>query len=162
MPTRQEWMTTHARLMKKLNLPCKLRFTDETPCGMHRWEVDLSQCWIAINPNADFRVPEHLILHEGAHHRVLAPYMVGRFSIYEAQDAVVNSGKCSHSWSHGHCMHWAWTLRDMYKETGIALPQTTGFEEFARTAGIVLKKFSADINEQMDQVSRNPHLIEGA
>jgi hypothetical protein len=162
MPTRQEWERAHADLMAKLVLPCKLRFTDETPCGMHDWEDDLSECWIAVNPQANFRMPEHLIIHEAAHHRVIAPYMVGCFSRYDAQHAVVNSGKCAHSWSKGHCMHWAWALRDMYKETGIALPHTTGFEEFARAAGIVHKKWSADEQTQMIAVGANPHLIEGA
>jgi hypothetical protein len=162
MPTKEEWIRVHADLMARLKLPCKLRFTGETPCGMHDWEDDLSECWIGVNPRADFRVPEHLIIHEAAHHRVLAPFMAGRFSRYEAQDAVINSGKCAHSWGKGHCMHWAWTLRDMYTETGIALPRTTGFEEFARAAGIVLRKFSPDRYEQMDQVAKNPHLVEGA
>lgn len=148
--------------MAKLKLPCKLRFTDETPCGMHVWEDDLSECYIAVNLQANFRVPEHLIIHEGAHHRVLAPIMAGRFSIYEATDAVINSGQCAHSWRKAHCMHWALTLRDMYKETGIALPHTTGFQEFAIAAGIILKKFSTNEYEQMTAIANNPHLIEGA
>jgi hypothetical protein len=162
MPTKEEWIRVHADLMEKLKLPCKLRFTDETLCGMHDWEDDLSECRISVNPRADFRVPEHLIIHEAAHHRVMSPLMAGYFSVYEARDAGVNSGECCHTWSKSHCMHWAWSLRDMYKETGITLPRTTGFEEFARAAGIVLKKFSADLHEQMNQVARNPHLIEGA
>ena len=142
MPTKEEWIRVHTELMAKLKLPCKLQFFDGmTAPGRHQFNVTHTACYILINPDADFRVPEHLILHEAAHHQDSCPWW-----------------ECSNQ----HCKHWAQTLCDMYKEAGIALPHTTGFKEFARAAGIVLKKFSVDLNEQMIQVARNPHLIEGA
>jgi hypothetical protein len=131
MLTREEWTKVHADLMAKLRLPCRLRFiTNETKhgrtiVGQHEWEdvgeyggTDIRVCYMNINPDMDWRVPEHLILHEAAHHRA---------DLFD-------------EW-HGHNEHWAKILCDMYEESGVALPQTTSFIEFAKLAGIVRKNF---------------------
>ena|ERR1700676_3320373 len=125
MPTKQEWIRIHADLMEKLGLPCELRLSSSgVKIGCHFFENDRKNCCIKINPKADFRVPEHLILHEAAHHRSL----------------------CYVDWDCGdqHCEHWAKTLLDMYKETGTPLPQTTGFFEFAKIARIIRKNFATE------------------
>ena len=124
MPTREEWTKVYTELATKLNLPCKLVFSTEVKVGSHGWE-DEGDCHITINPEADFRVPEHLILHENEHHRAdIKTYLDIGF------------------W--GHSEHWAKILCDMYAETGIALPQTTSFIEFAKAAGIERKNFARE------------------
>lgn len=117
MPTKEEWSRVHAELTAKLNLPCELRFNPDVKIGRHSVEDD-GTCRIEINPEVDFRVPEHLILHEGAHHRA------HEFDEY-----------------HGHDEMWAAILCKMYREAGIALPQTTSFFAFAKAAGIERKNF---------------------
>ena len=134
MPTKEEWSRVHANLTAKLNLPCKLRFTEHVKIARHITEGDFTfrgmrdvdyvgvphVCYIDINPTADFRVPEHLILHEGAHHRAL-----------ELDEY------------HGHDEVWARILCKMYVEAGVALPYSTGFEAFAEAAGIKYKIYEA-------------------
>src|SRR5271169_1075499 len=124
MPTREEWTRVHADLMAQLRLPCTLEFSTEVKVGQHEF-MDDGICILRVNPDADFRTPEHLILHEAAHHRICEPYR-GDFEVEQW---------CHIGWS-GHCEHWAQVLCDMYRETGIALPQTTSFIEFAKAAGI--------------------------
>jgi hypothetical protein len=124
MPTKQEWIRVHAYLTAKLHLPCKLEFADNelVKIGRHEFEMDYSiedypsghtPCTIYVNPTVDFNVPEHLILHEGAHHR-----------------AILKDPYC------GHDEFWAKILCEMYEEAGFPLPEGTGFEAFAKVAGI--------------------------
>jgi hypothetical protein len=141
MPTTEEWARVHADLTRGLRLPCKLRFSSLWKVGAHDWNCNLGKCDIVVNPFADFRVPAHLILHEGAHHY---------------------SCPCLFLYGKGHCRHWARVLCDMYKETGIALPHATGFKEFARAAGIVHKIFDPSEALQMQAIADNPQLVEGA
>lgn len=129
MPTREEWERIHADLMARLSLPCVLRFSDWVVTGQHRFEDD-GTCQIVVNPEADFRVPEHLLLHEAAHHRVSA-------DLLDTED----EAQGCHVWGGGHCEHWAAELVSMYAETGTPLPQTTTFFEFAKAAGIVRRNF---------------------
>ena len=134
MPTIKEWTVIHADLMQRLHLPCRLNFsTNVSRFASHSFD-DYGTCTITINLEADFRVPHHLILHEAAHHRVCAPY-VG------SEDLEILESIWCHYGLDGHCEHWAQTLCDMYRETGIPLPQTTSFIEFAKAAGIVRKNF---------------------
>jgi hypothetical protein len=148
MPTtREEWKQVHAELMAKLKLPCKLKFSYSHPVGGHvhaplPWRM--RNCYIEINPNADFRVPAHLILHEAAHHRHHAGFL--------------GSCSCRNWW---HCEHWAQELCRVYEETGIALPRTTGFAEFAKAVGIVHKVFSPDEVQQSIAIAENTKLVEG-
>jgi hypothetical protein len=136
MPTRVEWEKVHADLMAQLRLPCKLEFSTRVKVGQHVWRSEpecwgeLNVCYITVNPEVDFRNPEHLILHEGAHHRAIEPYL----------DAELD-GQCHHTGWNGHCEHWAQILCDMYKETGYKLPYSTSFETFAEIAGIKHKLF---------------------
>ena len=120
MPTREEWKVVHADLMAKLHLPCELRFNRNVKIGQHTSEDD-GTCHIDINPDVDFRVPEHLILHEGAHHRA------NEFDEY-----------------HGHDELWAGILCKMYREAEVPLPQTTSFFAFAKAAGIERKNFAEE------------------
>jgi hypothetical protein len=144
MPTREEWIQVHEDLMMKLHLPCKLRFSTKIKIGCHTeedWDIEggahVVECYIEVNPNVDFRVPAHLILHEAAHHRVIAPFF--------DTDHVPGSDLCHAGTLYsGHCEHWAQALCDMYRETGTALPQTTGFPEFAKLAGIVRKSYGVE------------------
>jgi hypothetical protein len=133
MPSKEEWIRVHADLMEKLKLPCVLRFSSSVSIASHSIEAyandpddfgRILECRITINTDVDFRRPEHLILHEAAHHR----------------------STCYAEWECGdqHCEHWAQTLCDMYKETGVALPQTTSFFEFAKAAGIIRKNFATE------------------
>lgn len=119
MPTETEWFTLHADIMQKLNLPCGLMFSDKVSKGRHTTYLDDS-CNIVVNPSVDWQRPEHLILHEAAHHRHS------------------EKGTCI-CW--GHCEHWAQTLTAMYHETGYALPEGTQFEEFAKVAGIIHREY---------------------
>src|SRR5271163_116808 len=112
MPTQEEWIRIHADLMVQLRMPCKLQFSSEPFVGQHVLEDD-GTCHIDINPDADFRVPAHLILHEAAHCRA------NDFDVY-----------------HGHDDDWAKILCSMYTETGTPLPETTSFIAFAKHAGI--------------------------
>lgn len=130
MPTRKEWKVVHADLMARLNLPCKLRFYSglkrgRKVLGQHVWQdvgdysgTHIRVCHINIDPAVDWKVPEHLILHEAAHHEA------DLFDEY-----------------HGHNEHWAKILFNMYEKTGITLPYSTGFETFARIARIEHKVF---------------------
>jgi hypothetical protein len=136
MPTEVEWRKIHADLMAKLKLPCQLEFSTQIRVGGHGWEdtdadfpSEKIPCCITINPNADFRVPEHLIMHEAAHHRMslIDPY-------------------------HSHDKRWAKILVRMYKEAGVPLPQSTMFEEFARVAKIELKKWNGNGSPGADGV----------
>jgi hypothetical protein len=108
--------------MAKLHLPCLLGFSTRVKVGQHVFLEDDDcrpyGCIIRVNPEVDFRVPEHLILHEAAHHRA------------SAQDEY-----------HGHDEVWARVLCQIYEETGVALPYSTGFEQFALAAGIKHKVF---------------------
>ena len=131
MPTKAEWRRVHADLMAQLRLPCKLQFSTDVKVARHNWDDDERECAITVNPDVDFRVPEHLILHETAHHRNMEP-LLG--SDYENR-------WCCTGWSGGHCDHWARLLVAMYKETGIKLPYNTMFEKFADLAGIKHKMF---------------------
>jgi hypothetical protein len=160
MPTEQEWKKAHADLMAKLNLPCKLKLSSWTKVGMHNWDDNYRECYITINPKADFRVPGHLIMHEAAHHRVMSPIME-KYPSFELFETARNI-ECSHMWSKGHCEHWAQELCKIYGEIGIALPHTTGFAEFAKAAGIIHKVFSKDEDHQMVAVADNAGLLEGA
>jgi hypothetical protein len=154
MPTREEWRAVHAVLMTKLGLPCKIKFTD-FGIGRHDWDDNQNECFISINPTkADFRVPEHLILHEAAHHRAIEPFLNGDRP--DIKPCGEYGGHCS------HCHHWAHILCDIYREVGIALPYSTGFEEFARASGIKFKLFDPSANNQMIAVEKNVRLIEGA
>jgi hypothetical protein len=139
MPTKEEWSRVHADLMAKLNLPCMLHFSNDVKVARHTWDDDeitdrgdrRKECFITINPQVDFRVPEHLILHEAAHHRNMEPFL----------DDVPEDRWCCTGWAGGHCEHWARTLVAMYAELGIALPYSTMFEHFAKLAGIKHKVF---------------------
>ena len=117
--------------MAKLRLPCKLRFvTDKVKLGkkvlgQHVWRdvgdfggEGIRLCYMRVDPNVDWRVPEHLILHEAAHHEA---------DLFD-------------EW-HGHNEHWARILHEMYERAGVTLPQSTGFENFAQIAGIEHKVF---------------------
>lgn len=112
MPDKEVWIARYANLMNKLSLPCELRFTTDVRVGRHVQEDD-GACHIDVNLSADFHVPEHLLLHEGAHHRA------AQIDEY-----------------HGHDEFWARILLKMYEEAGIDLPETTGFFTFATVAGI--------------------------
>ena len=140
MPSEEEWIRVHAELMAKLMMPCKLRFiynekyvaNEKTPqlrkiLGQHVWQdmgdyddTNIRMCHISIDPDIDWRVPEHLILHEAAHHEA------DLFDEY-----------------HGHNERWAKILMGMYEATGVALPESTRFDTFAELAGIAHKEFQS-------------------
>lgn len=160
MPTRDEWRKVHADMMAKLGLPCQLRFNDVCGIGRHDWDDTLKECFITVNPTkADFRVPEHLILHEAAHHRATEPYVYAERFGMETPDIK----PCGELGGHcGHCEHWADILCGIYREVGVALPYSTGFEAFAEAAGIKYKLFDPNLHNQMLAVEKNVRVIEGA
>jgi hypothetical protein len=137
MPSKEEWIKIHAELMAKLGLPCKLEFSSEPKVGSHSFEDDHT-CVLRVNLAADFRVPEHLILHEAAHHRVCENLV-----FVDLNDAEYEQHYC-HLYSGEHCDHWAKVLCDMYEETGTPLPSTTSFCSFAKLAGITRKNFEQE------------------
>jgi len=117
MPTETQWHEVFNDLKMKLNLPCRLWLAHQycgipVKIGMHTVDADGS-CLIIVNPEIDFKGPQHLILHEGAHCRCMD---------FDA-------------W-HGHDERWAEVLCQMYREAKVALPESTGFEAFAIAAGI--------------------------
>jgi hypothetical protein len=102
----------HADIMQKLGLSCRLVFDDRFKIGGHAFDDELG-CVMHVNPAVEFQRPEHLILHEAAHHLT----------------------------DSGHSVEWAETLCGIYRKTGYALPYSTGFENFAIAAGIKHKIF---------------------
>ena len=108
------WHQKTKELLGMLNLPCKLRYSEEFKVGGHKFTT--KGCQFVVNPTVDFKVPEHLILHEAAHHIIIVG---GHFDCYSS-----------------HCVHWAEVLLGLYKSTGTELPYGTQFETFARVAGI--------------------------
>jgi len=146
MPSEEVWKHIHSDLMVALRLPCKLRFSTKVKVGQHSF-YDNGSCWITVNPEANFRVPEHLLLHEAAHHRAKkecdADFDANFFRGEGIVSGVMEDRMCCYGPS-GHCEHWAKILCDMYAETGTQLPQTTSFAEFAKIAGIECKSFVAE------------------
>src|SRR5208337_2619342 len=125
MPSADKWIEVHADLMQKLKLPCRLEFTTDVKIGQHSFED--GKCVIRVNLEADFKRPEHLILHEAAHHRALMR-AASCFADYRLPAETIC---CC-----GHCKHWAWILVAMYRNLRVALPYGTRFKEFADLAGI--------------------------
>jgi hypothetical protein len=129
--TEQEWREVYNRYKKLLGLPCALAFGTHVKTAEHRHD-DYGTCMVTINPEVDFKRPEHLILHEFAHHRTLS----GVMPKYLEHGVVPEERECCFGWTGGHCWHWAADLCDMYRETGTELPYSTMFESFANLAGI--------------------------
>jgi hypothetical protein len=122
----QRWRDAHERVMRRCGLPCKLRITPDVKIGRHRTEDD--GCVIEVNDYLDFDTPEHLILHEAAHHEARE-----RDECFDSAEAVT----CVL----GHCKHWARTLCEMYDRVGVDLPEGTKFEAFAKEAGILHREY---------------------
>ena len=80
--------------------------------------TDREKCQFVVNPKVAFLVPDHLILHEAAHHIAMAKEWN------------------SHWADSGHCAHWANILLEIYHKTGVKLPRGTQFENFAKIANI--------------------------
>src|SRR5271154_1382321 len=133
MTSKEEWQRVFDDLMAKLHMPCKLQFISNEKClfrrilGQHVWQdmgdygdTNIRVCHISIDPDIDWRMPEHLILHEAAHHEA------DLFDEY-----------------HGHNERWAKILMGMYEATGVALPESTRFDTFAELAGIAHKEFQS-------------------
>jgi hypothetical protein len=139
MLTIPEWTEVYNRYKMQLGLPCVLLFDTSVKTAVHRAD-DEGTCTVTINPDVDFKRPEHLILHEFAHHRTLAPVLFWYWSV----DGVPDDRLCCLGWTGGHCKHWAQDLCDIYRETGTALPYSTMFEEFATAAGIKQKLFDPE------------------
>jgi hypothetical protein len=121
------WKQVHRDIIGRLGLPCKLRCSNKHRVGGHDFnDDDASKCYISVNPTVAFRQPAHLILHEAAHHIVLAAG-----SRYCGRNNEFDVG----CWF-GHCEHWAKVLLKLYRKLGIPLPLGTQFETFAKIAGI--------------------------
>lgn len=129
MTPRHVWERMHAEFGVRLGCPCGLQFSEEVITANHRFEDD-GTCLITINPTLDFQRPEHLVLHEFAHHRALVPY-------FHQGDMEIDHECCLD----GHCEHWAQTLVDMYRETSTEFPFSTMFESFATLAEVKHKAF---------------------
>jgi hypothetical protein len=95
-------------ILQRLKLPCQVRFADE---GENYTAKHLlmkkGNCYILINACTAISRPEHIILHEAAHH-----------------------GQRRSRQSHGPS--WAKKLLSLYQQAGIRLPRTTRFKAFAR------------------------------
>lgn len=122
----QRWRDAHERVMRRCGLPCALEITPDVKIGQHRAEG--GGCVIRVNDSLDFETPEHLILHEAAHHA--AGEKDECFDSAEAYDCVF-----------GHCKHWAATLCGLYELAGVELPEGTKFEAFAKEAGILHREY---------------------
>jgi hypothetical protein len=129
-----------------------LEFSTDVKIGQHVFEDD--GCVITVNPEFDFTVPVHLMLHEAAHHRTY----VGA-ARHLTDDPFVDL--CCSGWSGGHCEHWAKILVGMYKETGIALPYSTGFGHFAEAAGIKHKIFEQHGNQGVLSQNMTVEVVNG-
>lgn len=132
---REEWQRIHADIMGKLDLPCKLEWSRRTKVGAHVFRDDHSPwtCALKVNPDGNFFVPAHLILHEAAHHRNI----IKKFGEELDFDlSPLESQCCLGGWSSGHCPHWAAELVECYRICDIELPQSTQFHEFAKAANI--------------------------
>jgi hypothetical protein len=148
--TEQEWRDVYNRYKKQLGLPCILMFGTHVSTAQHKaLDWGDGSCIITINPDVDFKRPEHLILHEFAHHRTITP-MLKKFDFeflrhsHEVEESAFDGNYCCLGWTGGHCAHWAKNLCDMYRETGTALPYATMFDEFALAAGIKCKRFEPE------------------
>lgn len=134
-----QWVAVFFDYKKRLGMPCFLSFNEDIAVANHRFD-DEGTCMITINPTVDFRRPEHLILHEFAHHRICAAHV--------NSDAYLDPNiECHFGWGDGHCEHWAQTLCDMYRETDTDLPFTTSFAFFAKAAGIRRQNFVTEGND---------------
>ena len=102
-------------LLGRVQLPCNVVFSkyDIHVIGRHV-ALKSGRCYLVINSYADISVPEHIILHEAAHH----------------------GGKSGEK-SHGP--EWANRLLRMYEETGISLPGSTKHESFAKLCNLRLR-----------------------
>lgn len=125
----ERWREAHLKIMRRTGLPCGLVLTPDVKIGRHRTED--GKCVIEVNDALDFDTPEHLILHEAAHHvtQVQHEYV----DVADPFDCVV--------FGHGHCKHWAETLCDMYAQARVELPEGTKFEAFAKAAGILHREY---------------------
>ena len=144
-PSQEEWTAVVERYRKQLRVPCRLLFSTDVKVGRHSWD-DCGTCSLTINPEVDFKRPEHLVLHEMAHHINMEPFICVDWEEYSPAvqfnyKAAGDNRYCCSGWTGGHCYHWAQTLVDIYKKTGTALPYSTGFEKFAELAGIKHKIF---------------------
>jgi hypothetical protein len=139
---REVWERIHAEYGKYLGCPCRLQFSEDVITASHRFDDDFG-CVITVNPTLEFLRPEHLILHEFAHHRNITPIIELHGDEEEGTlDMLsVESDQRSCCIYGGHCEHWAQTLLDMYRETSTKLPYTTMFEKFAEVAKIKFKVF---------------------
>jgi len=107
-----------SEILRRTRLPCKLVFSENDIHAEAR-HVQLKGrcCYVIINSHASISVPEHIILHEAAHH-----------------------GQKSGKESHGP--EWANRLLQLYKQTGISLPRATKFESFAKLCDLAIRRTS--------------------
>jgi hypothetical protein len=105
-------------ILGRAQLPCKVVFSkyDTRVNASHVW-FKSGRCYLVINSYADIGVPQHVILHEAAHH-----------------------GQKSGKESHGP--EWANRLLQLYKQTGISLPSATKFESFAKLCDLAIRRTS--------------------
>lgn len=97
-------------LLRKAGLDCPILFRKGPFTARHVTLVG-GGCAILINPEVKIWCPEHLILHEGAHH-----------------------GQPKHEAAHGP--KWARRLIELYAITDTPLPHSTKHEWFRRLAGL--------------------------
>lgn len=103
-------------ILRKANLPCRLGFAEnDTGAEARHMRLKNGRCYVVINSRADICVPEHIILHEAAHHQG-------------------SSGEQSHG------REWAERLCLLYQKTGIPLPSSTRFESFAKLCNIRIRR----------------------
>jgi len=137
---REEWHRIHAEIMDKLDLSCKLEWSSHTKVGAHVFRDESSPCTCAIkvNPEGNFFAPQHLIMHEAAHHRNI----INKFGVELNFDlSPIEQQCCLGGWSSGHCPHWAAELVECYRICDMELPRSTQFHEFAKAAHIEWKPF---------------------
>jgi hypothetical protein len=135
---RNEWVRIHAEIMGKLDLPCDFEFSTDHRVGAHvfyEWQHSRT-CAIRVNPDGNFRVPVHLILHEAAHHRNTIKCEEQDYKEQDHNLSKIERECCLGGWSIGHCPHWAAELVECYRICNIELPESTQFHEFAKAAHI--------------------------
>lgn len=137
MYSKEQWLDLHEDLMKRLGLPCELRFSKR---GRGRHKVQGKKCFIEVNSDVDWQRPEHLILHEAAHH-----------IHYERDCSCSTAPFLTMQDLSGHCEHWARVLTGVYVKTGYALPEGTQFENFAKVAGILHREYKPQPKVEVDE-----------
>ncbi len=109
-PKQEQILSLGMALLKKAGLPCYITFGKSKAVARHI-RLKRGGCVILVDSGASISAPQHIILHEAAHH-----------------------DEDKRERPHGH--KWARRLLRLYKVTNTPLPRSTKFESFRKLANL--------------------------